>query len=135
MLLNKALSLELRVLPWPVGGDPLHPWSCVLRPPWGHRVVPERVAEEAELSELGMGREVCVCSLAAAKTVYLQVCFSRKRRPAEEKRPCENISMNLFCSSGGTRPLSKASGIRRGRDEAGQTLLLRLHLVPGLLGP
>lgn len=31
-------------------------------------------AEEAELSELGMGSGACVCSLAVAKTVYLQVC-------------------------------------------------------------
>ena len=54
-------------------GDTLHPWNWVLRPSWGHWVVPERGAEEAEVPELGTGREACVCSLAAAKTVYLQV--------------------------------------------------------------
>lgn len=39
--------------------------------------------------------------------------------------------MNLFCSSGGTRPLSKASGIWRGQDEAGQTLAAENPPPPG----
>lgn len=39
------------------------------------------------------------------------LCFSRKWRLAEEKRPCENISMNLCRSSGRLQPLSEASGI------------------------
>lgn len=43
-----------------------------LGPPWG-AVLGGR-AEEAELSDLGMLKEICFCSLAAAKTVYLPVC-------------------------------------------------------------
>lgn len=83
-------------------------------------------AEDTELSDLGMWKEICFCSLVAAKTVYLPVCFSRKWRPAEEKRPSENISTNLRRSSREAQSFSDTSGISRGQDEAG----LRLETQP-----
>ena len=52
-----------------------HPPSLELGPlrlPWGTAL--EGRLEETELSDLGMWKEICSCSLAAAKTVYLQVC-------------------------------------------------------------
>lgn len=73
-LLNKALSFELQVFPWPVAGGHPPPLELGPRAFLGHWVVPERGAEEAEVPELGIGREACVRPLAAAKTVYLQVC-------------------------------------------------------------
>lgn len=41
-------------------------------PPWGALL--GGGAEDTELSDLGMWKEICFCSLVAAKTVYLPVC-------------------------------------------------------------
>lgn len=58
-------------------------WSSGL--PGGHWTVLERRAEEAELSGPEMGKEVCICSLVAAKTVYLQVCVFQGSRDQQRK--------------------------------------------------
>ena len=59
------------------------------------------------------------------------LCFSRKWNPVEEKRPCENISMNLCHSSRGTQPFGEASGLGRRQGEDGPPLAAQDPQLPG----
>lgn len=117
----------------PVSRAPGAPVACWWGPPAPLELCPQAsLGTQGGAGKSGRGSRtvrtgdgqgsLCLLPRSGQDCLPSSLCFSRKRRLAEEKRPCENISMNLFCSSGGTRPLSKASGIRRGRDEAGQTL-------------
>lgn len=59
------------------------------------------------------------------------LCFSRKWSPVEEKRPCENISMNLCHSSGGHSPSARPLGLDAIRVRVACLWLLRTHSHPG----
>lgn len=78
----------------------------------GHRTVRSRDVE-GNLFLLTCSRKDCLPP---------SLCFSRKWRLAEEKRPSENISTNLCCSSREAQSFGDTSGTSRGQDEAGLRL-------------